>query len=96
MLSGERQEAWGHTHPLNAQRIEYMRRHVERSRYSDAPGSARHGRTAAAIKVKIRAFLDPPSDDACRVSGKRQSALARYARAIANYRIPRARTGIAG
>src|SRR5439155_3055559 len=37
LLSGDRQEQWVHTHPLTAQRIEYVRDHVDHARCSNTP-----------------------------------------------------------
>jgi predicted Zn-dependent protease len=94
MLAGERQEAWGRTHPFTQQRIEYIRRHVEGSRYSNAPDPPGTAELLQAVKVKIRAFLDPPSTTLTAFPESDQSTLARYARAIANYRIPRLDTAL--
>src|SRR5438105_629375 len=88
ILSGTRQEAWTHTHPLTAQRIEYIRDHVERGRCSDKsdpPGSVEVLRK---IKMKLHAFLDPPSTTLASYPESDTSVLGRYARAIAYYRLP--------
>ena len=88
MLSGDRGDQWGRTHPLTAQRIGYLRDHVDRARCSNAhdpPGSAELLRR---IKAKLRAFLDPPSTTLAAFPASDRSEVARYARAIAYYRIP--------
>jgi predicted Zn-dependent protease len=89
MLSGDRQEAWTHTHPLTAERIEYLRHHVETSRYADAPDTAANIDLLKTIKVKIQAFLDDPSTTLAAYPESDRSMQARYARAIAYYRTPR-------
>jgi predicted Zn-dependent protease len=88
MLSGDRQDPWANTHPLTSQRIQYLRDHLERARCANAtdpPGSAELMRR---IQVKLRAFLDPPSTTLASFPESDNSVLARYARAIAYYRIP--------
>jgi predicted Zn-dependent protease len=87
-LSGERQDPWARTHPLTAQRIEYLREHAQRARCANAadpPGSAELLRR---IQVKLRAFLDPPATTLAGFPDSDRSVLARYARAIAYYRMP--------
>ncbi len=88
LLSGDRRDPWMHTHPLTAQRIEYMRSHVARSRCSnvlDPPGSTELLRL---IKAKLRAFLEAPSQTLAAYPDSDNSVIGRYARAIAYYRIP--------
>jgi predicted Zn-dependent protease len=88
MLSGDRSDAWGRTHPLTAQRIQYLRDHVQRSRCSDAPEPPGASDLLRLIKAKLQAFLDPPSTTLAAFPETDTSALARYARAIAYYRLP--------
>jgi predicted Zn-dependent protease len=88
MLSGTRQEAWTHTHPLTAQRIEYLREHVEHGRCSDKPDPPGSVEVLRKIKMKLHAFLDPPPTTLAAYPESDTSVLARYARAIAYYRIP--------
>jgi predicted Zn-dependent protease len=89
LLAGARQDPYLRTHPLTAQRIEYVRNHVERSRYSNVPDSAENIERLKRIKVKLGAFTSPPSSTLTAYPEKDQSVLARYARAIAYYRIPK-------
>ncbi|HEX6442221.1 MAG TPA: M48 family metalloprotease [Stellaceae bacterium] len=88
MLSGVHQEEWGHTHPLTAQRIEYVRDHVDHARCSNAPDPSGAAETFRKIKMKLHAFLDDPSATLRAYPESDNSQLARYARAIAWYRIP--------
>jgi predicted Zn-dependent protease len=88
MLSGDRQDAWMHTHPLTGQRIQYLRDHVQRSRCSNAPEPAGSAELFRRIQIKLRAFLDPPSTTLASFPEGDNSVVARYARAIAYYRIP--------
>ena len=88
ILSGVRQEAWTHTHPLTAQRIEYLRNHVQHARCSDKPDPPGSVEALRRIKMKLHAFLDPPSTTLAAYPESDTSLLARYARAIAYYRLP--------
>jgi predicted Zn-dependent protease len=88
MLAGIREDPYLRTHPLTAQRIDYVRNHVEHSRFSDAPDTPANIDRLKRIKVKLGAFISPPSSTLAAYPEKDQSVLARYARAIAYYRIP--------
>jgi len=89
LLSGVRQDPYLRTHPLTAQRMEYVRNHVDHSRFSDTPDSAANVEMLKRIKVKLSAFTSPPSSTLAAYPEQDQSVLARYARAIAYYRIPK-------
>jgi predicted Zn-dependent protease len=88
LLSGTRQDPYLRSHPLTSQRIEYVRHHVERSRFSDVPDSEVNIDLLKRIKAKLDAFISPPSSTLSAYPEKDQSVIARYARAIAYYRIP--------
>ena len=87
-LTGEPTDPWARTHPLTSARIDYIRHHVDESRYSAVPDTPENIALLKTVKMKLRAFADPtatlrayPESD--------QSPDARYARAIAYYRIPK-------
>jgi predicted Zn-dependent protease len=88
LLSGVRIDPYLRSHPLTSQRIEYVRNHVERSRFSDVPDSAANVELLKRIKAKLDAFISPFSSTLAAYPEKDQSVVARYARAIAYYRIP--------
>jgi predicted Zn-dependent protease len=88
LLAGDRGDQWERTHPLTAQRIQYIRDHVERARCSNAPDRPGSADLLRLIKAKLHAFLDPPSTTLAAYPPSDTSELARYARAIAYYRIP--------
>ncbi|WP_374443928.1 M48 family metalloprotease [Stella sp.] len=97
LLTAVRQDPYLRSHPLTRERIDAVRAHVARSRHSDAGDSpelmARHARMIA----KLRGFLLPPSQTLRQYPDTDRSLPARYARAIAHYRVPdlpRARAGI--
>ncbi|HEU0156951.1 MAG TPA: M48 family metalloprotease [Stellaceae bacterium] len=87
-LSGESRDPYLIDHPLTEERIKYVREHVERSPYSNVPDTAANIAMLARMKVKLSAFVQPPSTTLASYSASDQSVLARYARAIAYYRIP--------
>jgi predicted Zn-dependent protease len=89
LLSGARQDPYLRTHPLTAQRIEHVRNHVDRSRFSDVADSPANIEMLKRIKVKLGAFFSPPSSTLAAYPERDQSVLARYARAIAYYRMPK-------
>ncbi len=88
LLAGDRQDQWGRTHPLTAQRIEYVRDHVEHARCSDAPDRPGSAELLRRMKAKLHAFIDPPATTLAGYPLNDTSELARYARAIAYYRVP--------
>jgi predicted Zn-dependent protease len=88
MLAGIREDPYLRTHPLTAQRVDYVRNHVEHSRFSAVPDSSANIEMLKRIKVKLGAFVSPPSSTLAAYPEKDQSVLARYARAIAYYRMP--------
>jgi len=88
LMSGEARDPWVRTHPLTAQRVDYIRDHVERARCSNAADSPASVELLRTIKIKLHAFLDPPSTTLASYPESDHSVDARYARAIAYYRIP--------
>jgi predicted Zn-dependent protease len=88
LLSGDHQDQWASTHPLTAQRVEYVRDHVEHARCSNTPDSPESVELLRRIKAKLHAFLDLPSKTLAAYPETDTSVLARYARAIAYYRMP--------
>jgi predicted Zn-dependent protease len=88
-LGGEPTDPWARTHPLTSERIDYLRHHVETSRYSDATDPPEFVELLKQVQLKLHAFLDDPSATLRAYPETDQSADARYARAIAYYRIPR-------
>ena len=88
-LTGEPTDPWARTHPLTSQRIDYIRRHVEISRFSDVPDSPESVALLKTVQVKLHAFIDDPSATLRAYPESDQSVDARYARAIAWYRIPK-------
>jgi predicted Zn-dependent protease len=88
LLAGEHEDPYLTDHPLTQERIDYVRDHVERSPYSNVPDPPASVEMLNRIKAKLAAFTDPPATTLAKYPDQDQSVLARYARAIANYRIP--------
>ena len=89
LLSGDRQESWVRTHPLTQQRVQYIRDHVQQARCSNTPDSPASVELLRRIKAKLHAFLDDPSKTLSTYPTSDRSPIARYARAIAYYRMPK-------
>ena len=89
LLAGERQESWVRTHPLTQQRVQYIRDHVQQARCSNTPDSPASVELLRRIKAKLHAFLDDPSKTLSTYPTSDRSPIARYARAIAYYRMPK-------
>jgi predicted Zn-dependent protease len=88
-LTGDPTDPWARTHPLTSARIDYLRHHVETSPYSNAVDPPAFVELLQQIQVKLHAFLDDPSTTLRAYPETDQSPDARYARAIAYYRIPK-------
>jgi predicted Zn-dependent protease len=87
-LSAQRQDPYLRTHPLTRQRIEYVRKHVEQSPWSNVPDPPQWVAMYAVLKAKLGAFLNPPSQTLDKYKADDNSVPARYARAIAYYKVP--------
>ena len=87
-LSSVQQDPYLRTHPLTSERIEFIRNHVAHSRYSNVPVPVEFERMDRRMRVKLAAFMDPPQQTLDAWSPRDTSLEARYARAIALYRVP--------
>ncbi len=88
VLSAAQQDPYLRTHPMTSERIEFLRNHVAHSRFSDAPVPPDLERLDRRMRAKLAAFLDPPGRTLEQWPASDASVDARYARAIAFYRIP--------
>lgn len=86
LLSPDRQDPYLRTHPLTRERMEAVRAHLARSRYTDAPLPAGFESGLAMVRAKLDGFLDPPQSVVRRYPASDKDAPARYARAIAMHR----------
>lgn len=89
LLTGEHEDSWARTHPLTAERVEYLRHHVETSPYSNVPDTPVNIELLKEVQTKLHAFLDDPQKTLNAYPESDRSMLARYGRAIASYRVPK-------
>ncbi|MEE8623136.1 MAG: M48 family metalloprotease, partial [Alphaproteobacteria bacterium] len=88
LLVVDRQSPYVRTHPLTRDRIEQVRNHVAGSRFSDVPVRHEFAGMHRRMRAKLFGFLSPPGRTLKRYKSGNGSLEARYARAIAYYRIP--------
>ncbi len=88
-LVEELQDPYLRTHPLTRDRIEFVNQHIAHSPYSDAKLPAGFDADFLMVREKLRAFLEPSSVTLRRVRSDDASPPARYARAIALFRLGR-------
>ena len=87
-LTLSEENSYARTHPLTRERIRFIRDHVE-GEDRDEDGASNAQRTAHRRMVaKLKGFLDPLEETLRAYPDEDQSTEARYARAIAYYRIP--------
>ena len=84
--SRQRELSYHTTHPLTRERIDYVRQHVARSRYSDVLVRAEFVRRHARVVAKLHGFLSHPKRTFLRYKDTDRGVAARYARAIAYHR----------
>jgi predicted Zn-dependent protease len=94
-FSAQRQDPYLRTHPLTTQRVEYVREHVAQSPWSKVPDPPQWVANFDIIKAKLGAFLNAPGDTLAQYKADDNSVPARYARAIAYYRIPQLKDALA-
>ena len=87
-LSAQHQDPYLVDHPLTQERIDYVREHVAQSPYSNAKDPPEWVAMFNIMKAKLGAFLGNPSQVLASYPVSDNSEPARYARAIAYYRIP--------
>jgi predicted Zn-dependent protease len=85
LLSGN-QDPYLRTHPLTSERVEFVRRHLATSQYTDVPSSPEFVQSHARMRAKLIGFLEPLGRVLQHYPKSDDSLEARYARAIAFYR----------
>jgi predicted Zn-dependent protease len=88
LLSGQYEDPYLRTHPLTRDRTNYVREHVEHSPWSNVPDPPEWIAMHKRMKAKLDAFLSSPAQALSHYKPDDNSVPARYARAIAYYRIP--------
>jgi predicted Zn-dependent protease len=87
-LNSSRQDAYVQTHPLTRDRVLFVENHVAHSPLSNRPIPANFARMHRRMVAKLDGFLEPPSATMRRYRADDRSVAARYARAVAFYRLP--------
>jgi predicted Zn-dependent protease len=88
LLVTTRQDPYVRTHPLTTDRIDEIRNHIEHSPWSDVPPPPEFYEPHQRMRAKLAAFINPPMSTLYKYKESDTSIPARYARAIAYYRIP--------
>lgn len=85
LVAGMRPDPYLRTHPLTQERVNFLRQHVEISRFTKVPVSPRFEAMHERVVAKLYGFIDPAQ--ALRKYPPTDNSLAgRYARSIAYYR----------
>ncbi len=87
-LLSANQDPYVRTHPLTQDRIDEIRHHVETSPWTNATLPPQYDELHARLVAKLYAFLYSPAETLRKYPPSDTSIAARYARAIAAYRIP--------
>ena len=87
-IAGGNRDVYRRTHPLTEDRIQIVRDHTARSPWADADLPDKFHRRHARMVAKLDGFLSPPEETLARYDASDKGVAARYARAIAHYRIP--------
>lgn len=88
LLSRSRQDPYLLTHPITQERVAAVEAHVATSRWSNVPDPPEFVAMLKRIHAKLDGFLDPTGSVLQKYPATDKSIPARYARAIAYYRIP--------
>jgi predicted Zn-dependent protease len=86
--AGVRVSPYLSTHPLTSERVDTVANHLALSRYSDAPTAPNLVEADRRIRAKLMGFTQPLDVTLRRYPESDNSIAARYARAIAWYRVP--------
>ena len=87
-LALSEENSYARTHPLTRERIRFIRDHVERDERDAGDAPDARGIAHRRMVAKLKGFLDPPEATFRAYPEEDESTEARYARAIAYYRIP--------
>lgn len=88
VLSAEHMDPYVLTHPLSRERMSALEHRVAQSPYANADETPEQKRSYARIRAKLYGFMLPLNQVLQRYPESNNSIEARYARAIAYYRIP--------
>jgi predicted Zn-dependent protease len=88
LLSQARQSPYMRTHPLTRERVDAVRASLLTARHAQAEVPAEFARMHKRVKAKLFAFIEQPARTMQTYKETDTSEAARYARAIAAYRVP--------
>src|SRR5258708_2117359 len=88
LLPPARQDPYLRTPPLTRQRIEYVQEYVNHSRFSSVPDKPEFIEMHKRMVAKLTGFLGSSGQTLAQYKESDTSVAARYARAVAYYRIP--------
>lgn len=88
LLVASRQDPYVRTHPLTRDRVSFLRHHVDGSTWSNAATPPEFAEMHRRMRGKLFGFLETPGRTLQRYREDDKSLEARYARAIAYYRMP--------
>lgn len=88
LLSQNRQSPYVRTHPLTRERVDTVRASLQNARYAKAQVPPEFERMHKRIKAKLFAFIEQPTRTFQIYKETDNSEAARYARAVAYYRVP--------
>ncbi len=88
VMSDARRSPYFRTHPLSSDRIEALRQRAEKASNTRAKDSPADIAAFTMMQAKLIGFLEPPARTFSRYPESDKSLPARYARAVAAYRIP--------
>jgi predicted Zn-dependent protease len=94
-LNAQHQDPYLQNHPLTEDRIAYVKEHVDQSPYSDVKDPPEWVALNAIMRAKLEAFMWDPQQVLAKWKADDTSEPARYARAIAYYRIPDLKNALA-
>jgi predicted Zn-dependent protease len=94
-LNAQHQDPYLQNHPLTEDRIAYVKEHVDQSPYSDVKDPPEWVALNNIMRAKLEGFMWDPQEVLAKFKADDSSEPARYARAIAYYRIPELKSALA-
>jgi predicted Zn-dependent protease len=86
-LAASRQNPYVRTHPLTRDRMEFVHNHWQKSRLRDAPDPPPFTVAYQRMRAKLYGFIEPTDRTLKEYKAEDNSVPARYARAVAYYRV---------
>ncbi|MBI1239665.1 MAG: M48 family metalloprotease [Alphaproteobacteria bacterium] len=88
LLSARRQDPFARSHPMSRERLAALRERAEASPYFNIPETPQAQLNYDLIRAKLQGFIDRPDITLRRYPASDKSLPARYARAVAYFRLP--------